>query len=84
FSETCPTGRAVYDKYSDDLIEILASGDTSTLDEIIEASAKMNKELKSQLEQGRDRLLEMHSNGGEKAQQIVEKIESTDGDTNLV
>ncbi|MFH0236311.1 RNA polymerase-associated protein RapA [Vibrio diabolicus] len=84
FAETCPTGRAVYDKYSDDLIEILASGDTSTLDEIIEASAKMNKELKSQLEQGRDRLLEMHSNGGEKAQQIVEKIESTDGDTNLV
>ncbi|EVU14526.1 RNA polymerase recycling family protein [Vibrio parahaemolyticus V-223/04] len=40
--------------------------------------------MKSQLEQGRDRLLEMHSNGGEKAQQIVEKIESTDGDTNLV
>ncbi|MCV5961098.1 hypothetical protein OFO30_37515, partial [Escherichia coli] len=56
----------------------------STLDEIIEESAKLNKELKSQLEQGRDRLLEMHSNGGEKAQQIVEKIESTDGDTNLV
>ncbi|MCV5342528.1 hypothetical protein OFC87_36935, partial [Escherichia coli] len=80
----CPTGRAVYDKYSDALIEILASGDTSTLDEIIEESAKLNKELKSQLEQGRDRLLEMHSNGGEKAQQIVEKIESTDGDTNLV
>ncbi|EVU14529.1 RNA polymerase-associated rapA domain protein, partial [Vibrio parahaemolyticus V-223/04] len=36
FAETCPTGRAVYDKYSDALIEILASGDTSTLDEIIE------------------------------------------------
>ncbi|MFV8449418.1 RNA polymerase-associated protein RapA [Vibrio campbellii] len=84
FAETCPTGRAVYDKYSDALIEMLASGDVSNLDEVIEESAKMNKELKSQLEQGRDRLLEMHSNGGEKAQQIVEKISSTDGDTNLV
>ena len=63
---------------------MLASGDVSNLDEVIEESAKMNKELKSQLEQGRDRLLEMHSNGGDKAQQIVEKIASTDGDTNLV
>lgn len=84
FSETCPTGRTVYDKYSDRLIEMLASGDTSDLDEVIAESAAMNKELKAQLEQGRDRLLEMHSNGGDKAQAIVEKIAATDGDTNLV
>ena len=67
------------------LIEMLASGDVSKpWMRVIEESAKMNKELKAQLEQGRDRLLEMHSNGGEKAQQIVEKISATDGDTNLV
>ncbi|MFM2591008.1 RNA polymerase-associated protein RapA [Vibrio sp. TBV020] len=84
FAETCPTGRTVYDKYSDQLIEMLASGDTTELDDVIAESAAMNKELKAQLEQGRDRLLEMHSNGGEKAQAIVEKIAATDGDTNLV
>ncbi|NUW66239.1 RNA polymerase-associated protein RapA [Vibrio coralliilyticus] len=84
FAETCPTGRAVYDKFSDRLIEMLASGDVTELDDVISESAAMNKELKSQLEQGRDRLLEMHSNGGEKAQQIVDKIAATDGDTNLV
>ncbi|EGA71824.1 ATP-dependent helicase HepA [Vibrio sinaloensis DSM 21326] len=84
FAETCPTGRTVYDKYADRLIEMLASGDTTELDEVIAESAAMNKELKAQLEQGRDRLLEMHSNGGEKAQAIVDKIASTDGDTNLV
>ncbi|EEX93340.1 ATP-dependent helicase HepA [Vibrio orientalis CIP 102891 = ATCC 33934] len=84
FAETCPTGRMVYDKYSDQLIEMLASGDTSDLDEVIAESSALNKELKAQLEQGRDRLLEMHSNGGEKAQAIVEKIAATDGDTNLV
>ncbi|WP_394128019.1 RNA polymerase-associated protein RapA [Vibrio hepatarius] len=84
FAETCPTGRTVYDQYSDRLIEMLASGDTSDLDEVIAESAAMNKELKAQLEQGRDRLLEMHSNGGDKAQAIVEKISATDGDTNLV
>ncbi|WP_194438472.1 RNA polymerase-associated protein RapA [Vibrio fluminensis] len=84
FAETCPTGRSVYDRFSDRLIEILASGTSEGLDEVIEESAQMNKELKLQLEQGRDRLLEMHSNGGERAQQIVEKISATDGDTNLV
>ncbi|MCZ4295734.1 RNA polymerase-associated protein RapA [Vibrio sinaloensis] len=84
FAETCPTGRTVYDKFADRLIEMLASGDTSDLDDVIAESAVMNKELKAQLEQGRDRLLEMHSNGGEKAQAIVDKIAATDGDTNLV
>ncbi|MEZ8194874.1 RNA polymerase-associated protein RapA [Vibrio cortegadensis] len=84
FSETCPTGRAVYDKYAATLIDMLSTGNTEQLDEIIDESAKMNKELKSQLEQGRDRLLEMHSNGGEKAQEIVNKIASTDGDTGLI
>ncbi|PTQ15637.1 RNA polymerase-associated protein RapA [Vibrio splendidus] len=84
FAETCPTGRTVYDKYSDVLIEMLASGNTEQLDEVIEESAKLNQSLKSDLEKGRDRLLEMHSNGGEKAHEIAEKIASTDGDTNLV
>lgn len=84
FAETCPTGRAVYDQYSDALIEMLASGNVEELDAVIEASAKMNQTLKAQLEQGRDRLLEMHSNGGERAQQIVDKIAATDGDTQLV
>ncbi len=84
FSETCPTGRAVYDKYSDSLIDMLASGNNAELEHVIEESNKLNRELKAQLEQGRDRLLEIHSNGGEEAQQIVEKIAATDGDTNLV
>ncbi|OIQ24212.1 RNA polymerase-associated protein RapA [uncultured Vibrio sp.] len=84
FRETCPTGRAVYDKYSDTLVDMLASGEIEQLDEVISESAKLNKELKSQLEHGRDRLLEMHSNGGDKAQAIVDTISATDGDTNLV
>ncbi|EPI8559518.1 RNA polymerase-associated protein RapA [Vibrio fluvialis] len=84
FAETCPTGRAVYDEFAERLIPILASGDDSELDAIIDESAKMNKTLKAQLEQGRDRLLEMHSNGGDKAQQIAQQIAATDGDTNLV
>ncbi|PCD85710.1 RNA polymerase-associated protein RapA [Vibrio mediterranei] len=84
FAETCPTGRMVYDRYEESIIKMLASGDTTELDAVIEGSRHYNQELKHELEQGRDRLLEMHSNGGEAAQEIVEKIAATDGDTNLV
>ena len=84
FSETCPTGRAVYEKFSDAIIAILATGKSDGLEPLIEESAALNKELKAQLEQGRDRLLEVHSNGGDKAKALAEKIAATDGDTNLV
>ncbi|PSW15135.1 RNA polymerase-associated protein RapA [Photobacterium sanctipauli] len=86
FEETCPTGRAVYDAFSADLVALLASDkpDGEQLEQLIADSAAMHQELKGKLEQGRDRLLEIHSNGGDKAQQLVEKIGSKDGDTNLV
>ena len=84
FAETCPTGRSVYDQYSEQLVSILASGEMAELDHLVEESALLNKKLKSKLEQGRDRLLEIHSNGGEKAQKITETIASGDNDTNLV
>ncbi|OCH04291.1 RNA polymerase-associated protein RapA [Aliivibrio fischeri] len=84
FGETCPTGRAVYDKFADAIIAILATGKSDGLESLIEESAALNKALKAQLEQGRDRLLEVHSNGGDKAKEIAEQIAATDGDTNLV
>ncbi|MGF1700676.1 RNA polymerase-associated protein RapA [Photobacterium makurazakiensis] len=86
FEETCPTGRAIYDAFSSDLITLLASDKPcgEKLEQLIEQSAVMHQTLKSKLEQGRDRLLEIHSNGGDKAQQLVEQISAKDGDTNLV
>lgn len=84
FAETCPTGRSVYDQYSAELITMLANDDHSQLEQLVEHSAALNKQLKSKLEQGRDRLLEIHSNGGEKAQKITETIANGDNDTNLV
>ncbi|PQJ65950.1 RNA polymerase-associated protein RapA [Photobacterium angustum] len=86
FEETCPTGRAVYEAVCEDLITLLASDkhDLEALESVIQRSAEMHNELKTKLEQGRDRLLEIHSNGGEEAQQLVEKISAKDGDTNLV
>lgn len=84
FGETCPTGRTVFDRYADELIELLAKVSSEGLEELIENSEKLNTTLKLELEKGRDRLLEIHSNGGDKAKAIVERIAGTDGDTNLV
>ncbi|WP_281544774.1 RNA polymerase-associated protein RapA [Grimontia sp. SpTr1] len=85
FEETCPTGRAVFEHVQEDLLQLLAKGSLDeSLDTLIETSAEMHHRLKAELEKGRDRLLEMHSNGGDNAKALAETIASHDGDTNLV
>ncbi|MFE8152318.1 RNA polymerase-associated protein RapA [Brenneria goodwinii] len=85
FEHTCPTGRAIYDAHYDQLIERLTTpGEQQGLDEFIRACRQQHEQLKQQLEQGRDRLLEMHSNGGEQAQLLAQAIAEQDNDVNLV
>lgn len=85
FEHTCPTGRTIYDKAYAQLIEYLASPEnTEGLETFIADCRKQHNALKIQLEQGRDRLLELNSNGGEKAQALAEKIGEQDNDIELV
>ncbi len=85
FEHTCPTGRAIYDNVYQQLIEYLAAPEnTDGLDTLIKRCREQHDALKLQLEQGRDRLLEIHSNGGEKAQALAEAIAEQDNDTELV
>ncbi len=68
FEHTCPTGRTVYDSVHDELINYLAAPESiDGFDDLIKSCRQQHDALKAQLEQGRDRLLEIHSNGGEKA-----------------
>ncbi|KJV48469.1 ATP-dependent helicase [Pantoea sp. BL1] len=85
FEHTCPTGRTIYDSEYSKLIEYLAAPENPQgLDEFIAESRKQHDTLKSQLEQGRDRLLELNSNGGEAAQALANAIGEQDNDTDLV
>lgn len=85
FEHTCPTGRAIYDTAHSQLIEYLAAPENSEgLDEFIHACRKQHEALKAQLEQGRDRLLELNSNGGEAAQALANAIAEQDNDSELV
>jgi len=85
FEHTCPTGRVQYDQAYQTLIGYLGEpGKQDGLDEFILACRKQHDQLKLQLEQGRDRLLEQHSNGGEAAQALAEAIAGQDNDAQLV
>ena len=85
FEHTCPTGRTIYDRVHGELINYLASPEeTDGFDDLIKTCREQHDALKAQLEQGRDRLLEIHSNGGEKAQALAESIEEQDDDTSLI
>ncbi|HKN02802.1 MAG TPA: RNA polymerase-associated protein RapA [Buttiauxella sp.] len=85
FEHTCPTGRAIYDNVYPQLIEYLAAPEnTDGFSALIKQCREQHDELKLQLEQGRDRLLEIHSNGGEKSQALAQAISEQDNDTNLV
>ncbi|WP_413722128.1 RNA polymerase-associated protein RapA [Sodalis sp. RH23] len=85
FEHTCPTGRTLYDQYYQQLIGYLGEpAKLDGLDDFIHACRRQHDLLKLQLEQGRDRLLEQHSNGGEQAQALADAIAGQDSDAQLV
>ena len=85
FEHTCPTGRTIYDKYYQQLLQFMAEPTiTDGFDEFIKNCREEHDSLKAQLEQGRDRLLEMHSNGGDAGNQLAEEIGEGDNETELV
>lgn len=85
FEHTCPTGRTIYDSSYEQLLNFLAAPtEQHGLDEFIHICRQQHDQLKARLEQGRDRLLEMHSNGGDSAQILANAIVAQDNDINLV
>ncbi|MGL5334957.1 MAG: RNA polymerase-associated protein RapA [Enterovibrio sp.] len=85
FEQTCPAGRTIFEQVQPQLLALLSHCKTDvTIEDLIEESAQQLQELKSQLEAGRDRLLEMHSNGGEAAKLLAEQIAQQDASHELV
>ncbi|MCF5853133.1 MULTISPECIES: RNA polymerase-associated protein RapA [Aeromonas] len=86
FEQTCPTARPVFEAVREELFELLAAntGDQAALDALLVKTRELHEPLKARLEQGRDRLLEIHSSGGEAAKQLVEKLAAEDDDTGMI
>ncbi|MFD0966120.1 RNA polymerase-associated protein RapA [Seminibacterium arietis] len=90
FEETCPMGATLFAKLGNELQQFLQNATAlceskqQDFKAFIERTAKDRLMLKTELEQGRDRLLELNSNGGEQAQQLAEKISVEDGNDELI
>lgn len=85
FEHTCATGRTIYDQVHKQLIACLNNGAPGEeIDQFIADCRQQHDALRLQLEQGRDRLLELNSGGGEQAQALVDQISAQDSDINLV
>ncbi|HHQ4780261.1 TPA: RNA polymerase-associated protein RapA [Aeromonas veronii] len=86
FEQTCPTARPVFEAVREELFELLAAntGDQAALEALLVKTRELHEPLKARLEQGRDRLLEIHSSGGAAAQQLVDKLAAEDDDTGMI
>ena len=82
FEQTCPIGMALFEQY-ETLLKV-RSENKADFEQLILQTQKQAKTLRLALEKGRDRLLELNSNGGEKAQRLAAEISQTDNSPQLV
>jgi len=82
FEQTCPIGMALFEQY-EALLKV-RSENKADFEQLILQTQKQAKALRLALEKGRDRLLELNSNGGEKAQRLAGEIAQTDNSPQLV
>ena len=82
FEQTCPIGMALFEQY-ETLLKV-RSENKADFEQLILQTQKQAKALRLALEKGRDRLLELNSNGGEKAQRLASEIAQTDNSPQLV
>lgn len=82
FGQTCPIGMALFEQY-ETLLKV-RSENKADFEQLILQTQKQAKALRLALEKGRDRLLELNSNGGEKAQRLAAEIAQTDNSPQLV
>ena len=82
FEQTCPIGMALFEQY-EALLKV-RSENKADFEQLILQTQKQAKTLRLTLEKGRDRLLELNSNGGENAQRLAAEISQTDNSPQLV
>ncbi|WP_263078678.1 RNA polymerase-associated protein RapA [Endozoicomonas sp. Mp262] len=78
FADTCPAGSTVYQELYPELEPALKPGSGIKLADIqplVDKAASMNQELKAQMHNGRDRLLELNSRGLVSNEDMINVIE---------
>jgi ATP-dependent helicase HepA len=79
FEHTCPTGTTVYQQVSQPLLECLITPDAeNAYADVMKTTIQLHTSLKAQLEQGRDKLLELNSSGQGKIENLISQINDSD------
>ncbi|MFT6528994.1 MAG: ATP-dependent helicase HepA [Psychrosphaera sp.] len=85
FEQTSTTARIVAEEFKQQISDVLLNvSEQSAQEALIQTCQTRNLELKQDVENGRDRLLELNSSGDDKAKQICEQIDEMDDSTELM
>ncbi|WP_199611098.1 RNA polymerase-associated protein RapA [Flocculibacter collagenilyticus] len=82
FEHTANTGHKIFEQFKESLLEHLAANvfDDEALLDLVESTHAVNADLKAQLEQGRDKLLEINSSGNQDTMALANEISKQDND----
>ena len=83
FVQSSSTGMALFERFADELAKVRSISETF-FESLIKQTKEAREKLALELEKGRDRLLELNSNGGEQAQALAEAIAAQDNESELV
>ncbi len=83
FEKTCAIGQTVYTKFSEPLLESLINNNTAAFATLLQETKIYAADLVLQLQQGRDRLLELNSCKPAQAAELVNLLAAKDDDENL-
>jgi ATP-dependent helicase HepA len=83
FAQPNPAAMAVYAQLREPLAELLSRPDPDQEDALVERAGRLSAAIQQELQQGRDRLLELNSCRKEEADRLVELVEDTDDSGHL-
>lgn len=84
FEKTCAIGQNVYIQYTDSLLPTLVGDDEAAFVDVLQKTQTYAADLVTQLQQGRDRLLELNSCKPAQAAELVDALAQKDEDKILI
>ncbi len=77
FQHVCPVGHSIFEVFEGELRRELITTDSDSIDKLISRSKALADETLEEMQQGRDRLLELNSCNKEHAEEVIDELIST-------
>ena len=84
FEKTCAIGQAVMNRFGENLLPALVQHNAKDFEQLLDDASQFAEGLRVQLQQGRDRLLELNSCKPAQAAALVEHLADRDDDPDLI